>query len=384
MAAVAVGIVVISTIVSAFKSNVSVEPLSSPKSMSEAGLTANVAALRLRDAIKRVAEQAQSGEKLPEILPEAELPDIVVPGVGVSVQTLATEIATFLGIKSHHKITGEFTTREGQIFVNLRFDGKLFFLNKKNFAENQIDDLMIEAARESLKMIQPKDFAVLMYRNGDDMSVLSVVDSIIAANLQCSSHFWLMMRQTAACHDVVIAHNLKGLVLDRLKRREEAVFEYLKAIELDRNFIWAYVDLGIALEHLEQWEQAIAEYKKAIKLDPKFIEAHTALHSVLMSLGRQEEVISEYKKAIELDPKSIEAHIGLGSVLGDLGRQEEAIKEYKKAIELGPKNAAVHNRLGNVLADLGQREEALAEFRAANALDPKFEIPSKISSSTKP
>jgi hypothetical protein len=62
-AVVAVGIVVISITSSILDGNISIEPLSVPKSMTEAGLTADVAALRLKDAINSLAEKTPAPDK---------------------------------------------------------------------------------------------------------------------------------------------------------------------------------------------------------------------------------------------------------------------------------------------------------------------------------
>ena len=82
----------------------SVQPLSVPKSVAEAGFTADVASLRLRDAINQLIEQAKTYWPPPqilmpyqEILRQADVMDVVVPTVGISVQTLAAQARTFLG-----------------------------------------------------------------------------------------------------------------------------------------------------------------------------------------------------------------------------------------------------------------------------------------------
>jgi hypothetical protein len=94
----AVILVVVSTAVSAFNGTITLEPISTPKTMSEAGLTANVAALRLRDAIEVVAIKfAQAGESLPDIVQKTDLPDITVPNIGISVHIGHADCCVFWG-----------------------------------------------------------------------------------------------------------------------------------------------------------------------------------------------------------------------------------------------------------------------------------------------
>jgi len=68
-----------------------VEPISVPKQLEENGYSAAVAARRFRDAINTFVTQAHASMKGPEIALHGEVPEIVVPTVGISIARRAQE-----------------------------------------------------------------------------------------------------------------------------------------------------------------------------------------------------------------------------------------------------------------------------------------------------
>jgi tetratricopeptide (TPR) repeat protein len=67
---------------------------------------------------------------------------------------------------------------------------------------------------------------------------------------------------------------LKGNTFDELKKHEEAIACFDKAIELDPKDASAYINKGVALGNLKKYEEAIACYDKAIGLDQKNVNAY--------------------------------------------------------------------------------------------------------------
>src|SRR5262249_50835938 len=110
-----------------------IEPISVPQSLEQNGYTPQVAAQRLRDALNEYMAKAQvplPGEYLAEqvstqglVSLQGEKPEIVVPTVGLSVETLGTAARTALRIESRKTISGEFTFDHGQLWLTLRVNG---------------------------------------------------------------------------------------------------------------------------------------------------------------------------------------------------------------------------------------------------------------------
>ncbi|MCH7903567.1 MAG: tetratricopeptide repeat protein [Armatimonadetes bacterium] len=196
-----------------------------------------------------------------------------------------------------------------------------------------------------------------------------------------------------------------GLALKKIGNFERSVEELEKAVELDRGFHDAALQLSHAYALVDRFADALAVLEAAqarrptcnhvwlrmsqvlsrsgrheeardavtiaIELDPDSAQAYNELGLTLLSEGRLDEVEAAFRKATELDPTDSVSHKNLGKALKDSGRLEEAETVYRKAIELDPSNPGPHNGLGIALMDLGRLEEAETEYRKAIELDPQ-------------
>jgi hypothetical protein len=104
-----------------------IEPISVPKELAENGYAPDVTARRFRDAVNAFVEQAKTSMKGPDIALHGEVPDIVVPTVGISIDSVAEAIRGFLHSSQRRRISGEFTTSDGLLWLRLRIDGREFY-----------------------------------------------------------------------------------------------------------------------------------------------------------------------------------------------------------------------------------------------------------------
>jgi protein O-mannosyl-transferase len=173
--------------------------------------------------------------------------------------------------------------------------------------------------------------------------------------------------------DEPFAYNQLGYVLiTNLKKYDKAIIYLDKAIELSKNWSWAWGNKGSALANMGKNEEALKCFDKAIELKPDFADAWVNKGNVLLSLEKNEEAIKCYDKAIELKPDYANAWYGKGQVLINLGKPEEAIKYYNKAIELKSDYAEAWGNKGAVLDNLGKIEEALKCDDKAIELNPNY------------
>jgi Flp pilus assembly protein TadD len=340
---------------------IAVAPISVPRMLAENGYTAEVAAQRLHDALNKVVEDAHSRKNGPEVALQADLPSIVVPAIGLSLETVAADIRTFFRIAGRWNISGEFTIGQKQLLLRLRMNGKDFYLSPSGVDPERPDDLLAPAAEQVFELTDPYIAAASLYQR-DPGKCLAMAKRIIADRPQTDP-------------SVPWAHNAVGSVLRDQHKTEEAIAEYRKAIELSPRIAIFHSNLGGPLTDQDKTDEAIAEYGKAIELDPREALAHNGLGVALIAHDKTEEGIAEYRKAIELDPRDAAPHNNLGLVLSFQGQTEEAIAEYRKAIELDPRDASPHSNLGNALTNQHKTEEAIAEYRKAIELDPRYAVP---------
>ena len=133
--------------------------------------------------------------------------------------------------------------------------------------------------------------------------------------------------------------------MGELKRYDEAIAFYDKAlsIESDHSEVWS--NKGNALGELKRYDEAIAHYDKALSLKADYAEAHSNKGATLHELRRYDEAITHYDKALSIRPDYAEGWSNKGNALSELKSYEAAIAHFDKALTLKPDIAWVHGYL---------------------------------------
>ena len=90
------------------------------------------------------------------------------------------------------------------------------------------------------------------------------------------------------------ALNNRGNALQELKRFEEALASYDRALALKPDYAEALNNRGIALQELKRLEEALASYDRALALKPDYAEALNNRGNALQELKRLEEALASY------------------------------------------------------------------------------------------
>jgi tetratricopeptide (TPR) repeat protein len=237
------------------KTTIAIAPISVPKILAESGYTADVVAQRLQDALNNVVKDARTSKQVPVVALQADLPSIVVPTIGLSLETVAADIRTFFHIPGRWNISGEFTIAQKQLWLRLRMNGRDFFTSPNGVGLERPDELLAPAAEKVFELADPY---------------------IAAASLAD--------RDPGKCLEVA-----KGIIASRP--------------EMDPSVPWAHVLVSYVLIAQHKTEEAIAEYRKAIELDPRDADPHKNLAIILRAQGKTKEADAEDQKAKELGAK---------------------------------------------------------------------------------
>ena len=215
-----------------------------------------------------------------------------------------------------------------------------------------------ELIRQAIR-VDP-DNALAYLNRGNALKELRRLDDA----LRCYS------KAVALKSNLVDAHSNRSIVLYYLRRLDEALASYDRTIALKPDHAEAYNNRGIVLHDLNRLDEALVSYGKAIELKSDYAEAYGNRGNTFYALKRLDEALASYDRAIGLVPGYIDAHSNRGNTLHDLGRLEEALASCDKAIALNPNYAAAHNNRGKVLHSLKRFDDALASCDKALALLP--------------
>jgi tetratricopeptide (TPR) repeat protein len=357
---------------------IAIEPISVPRRFANNGYTPDVAARRLRDALNKYAEDANTHTispewnkyakntnarmRNPELALRGDLPEFVVPTIGLSLEGVVAYIRIFFPDTRRRNISGEFIIIENQLRLLLRKNGIVFYTGADAVDLKNLDALFAAAAPKVFEVTEPYYNAMALSQT-DPMKGLEMAKRIVDD--------W-----PDSDPNVIWSYILVGSILQNKHRLDEAIFEYRNAIRLDPDFATAHYNLGSALYEQDKIDDAIAEYRNAIGLDPHFASVHAGLASafnvrgkISKSKAQQDLAIAEYRKAINRDPGNATAHYNYGLALRGQGKLQQAIDEFMKTVGLNPRHAAAHYDLGITLHGQGKTDEAIRELHKAIEFD---------------
>ncbi len=131
-----------------------------------------------------------------------------------------------------------------------------------------------------------------------------------------------------------------------------------------------YSNDGHLLKEEGKINQAIEQYLKALQINPKYIPALNQLAAIYESRKEFNQANIYYKHIVELQPENSLAQIKLGSALLEKGNIKSAITAYQKALTFKQEQPAlIYRELGNALNQNDQIEEAIAAYTEAIKLN---------------
>ncbi len=164
-------------------------------------------------------------------------------------------------------------------------------------------------------------------------------------------------------------YNLANALAD-LRRTDEAIAEYRRAIELDPGFAMARFNLSTLLSARGQDDAAIEQLRRALAAKPDYLDAHVNLGVALQKKGKLDESIAQLRAAVACDARSAVAHDALGLALEQKRDLAGAAEQLEAGLAIEQDSWLAHYHLGNVLRDEGQSGEAITHYERALELKP--------------
>jgi tetratricopeptide (TPR) repeat protein len=124
-----------------------------------------------------------------------------------------------------------------------------------------------------------------------------------------------------------------------------------QAIALDPNDPEKLHARGQIFSALKKPQEAIADYKKAIILNSRVYQYHYNLGNVHFDFRQFQEAFDAYSRAIEINPNDSDIYSNRGMCLIQLSRRKEAYNDFKKALSMNPHDQPAKTGL-NILLSL--------------------------------
>lgn len=163
---------------------------------------------------------------------------------------------------------------------------------------------------------------------------------------------------------------LKLQALNSQKAQIKALREELHSLrETQKEYAHEYYLMGNeCITKAHDANAAIRCFDKALNLNPNYVEAWVRKGVTLLDIGEDYDAQVCLKKAIKLSPKSFKARYNRGKCLLKLKYYDEAILDFQQAISIKPKHAASHEYLAEGFRAIGEDELAQQHQDIADAL----------------
>ncbi len=155
-----------------------------------------------------------------------------------------------------------------------------------------------------------------------------------------------------------LAHHWYALYLAAMGRLSEALAEEKRAQELEPLSLIISKNVGTILHYARQYDQAIQQYRKTLELDRDFARAHFYLGLTYQQTSTFEEAIAEFQKALLLSGGSTVILAALGGTYAASGRRDEAMKILDELYERSRRQYVSALNMAIVHVSLGHKDQA--------------------------
>ena len=162
-----------------------------------------------------------------------------------------------------------------------------------------------------------------------------------------------------------------GIRLANGGRLSEAIREFQKVVEEDRQNIGAQFYIGVCYYRLQRLDDAVAALNAALAAGRNYEPAEELLGTIWLLKKDYARAREQFEHLAAVAPASYGAHFNLGILAMREGRADEALRELRAAAGADPGSAQPHSALGSLYEARGDRAHAREEFRKAIEIDPQ-------------
>jgi tetratricopeptide (TPR) repeat protein len=175
----------------------------------------------------------------------------------------------------------------------------------------------------------------------------------------------------------------KGDILFKLRKFDDAVNNYEKALDINNNLPYAYLGLGILYYTIEKHEYALECFDRLFELymehltdDEKYmITIYTLIGKgeITNNTDFFEEALNYIDRQINMDMDNIDLWILKGYVLFKMEKYREALGVYNNALSIDPNNIEILESLAIIYENLGKFDDAIRVYEKLLKLNPDDE-----------
>lgn len=161
------------------------------------------------------------------------------------------------------------------------------------------------------------------------------------------------------------SHFLLGDAFQKIRKFDDAVQNYLRAINANPKLYEAYVVLSNLYSSLNQFKQAIDTTNKGLEVFKDDGNLYTNLSFYYSLADRPQEAVQAGLKAVQFVPENFMAHTNLCRAYNDTKQYELAVQTCNNALKINPNDGETNFYLGRAYDFLKQPQTATKYYDKA-------------------
>ncbi len=154
--------------------------------------------------------------------------------------------------------------------------------------------------------------------------------------------------------------NALGLAYMEVQEYQKAENALLKALQVDKTYTEAKLNLGVLYHKQKDYERAIRVLREVIE-DEAFPQKHMAFYSlakVYQAIDKRQDYLINLRRAVAYNPMFLDAQLELGQFYEEEGDYKSARDVYQRLINNGIVNSSIYLSLAKAEYKLGNYSSA--------------------------
>jgi tetratricopeptide (TPR) repeat protein len=220
---------------------------------------------------------------------------------------------------------------------------------------------------------QALDDKILDDKNKDaEIQIIGeVIEEIEADNLEGALE--MVNKVLIEFPNSAITYDLKGLILKKQGKFEDAVDAFSKAVSVEPDFAIGWYNLGRIERSLNHFKMAKIYLDRSINLQSDLTKAYFERALLFKQIGEKEKALDDYNTIIKMKGDTyMEAFSNRGLTKKMLGDYGGALADLNQVIEEFPQNAELRKNRGNLNLLFGLHRKAIDDYTQAIALNDNY------------
>ena len=154
----------------------------------------------------------------------------------------------------------------------------------------------------------------------------------------------------------------------RIGAYDEAIDILRQTLELDAQFVPAYMRMGLVFDEVDQRKEALESFNKVLEMEPENLQARLGLGNIYSKMTRNDLAVAEFLKAESLQPDDTKILFKIALKYWYHQKIQEAAEYYQKILVIDPNHTQAHLNLISVYENWKDWKNAIKEIEISKRL----------------